>query len=103
MFRNSDRFQNAAQPLVESLEQRRLLSVSLHGGLLAIKGTKAADDIQIGMEHSSVVVTMNGSSKNFNLSDIRRNLAMGRKGYVNINFNPGGGNVSVPKTLLGGV
>src|SRR5437870_6889476 len=103
MFRNSDRFQNAAQPLVESLEQRRLLSVSLHGGLLAIKGTKAADDIQIEMEHSSVVVTMNGSSKSFNLSDIRRIRAMGGKGNDNIHFNSGGGKLSVPMTLMGGV
>src|SRR5205823_393218 len=92
-----------SNPMVESLEQRRLLSVSLHGGLLAIKGTRAANDIEIKVDHSSVVVTMDGASKSFNLSDIRRVRAMGGKGNDNIHFNSTGGKLSVPMTLLGGV
>src|SRR6266568_2920574 len=103
MFNKADKHENAAGPIVETLEQRRLLSVSLHGGMLAIKGTKRADDIQIEVAHSSVMVTMNGSSKSFNLSDIRKIRALGGKGNDNIHFNSAGGTLSVPMTLMGGV
>jgi Ca2+-binding RTX toxin-like protein len=103
MFRNNDQLQNACQPPIETLEQRRLLSASLHGGLLAIKGTKGADDIQIEVEHDQIVVTMDGSSKSFNLSGVRRIKAIGGKGDDNIHFNSAGGKLSVPMTLIGGV
>src|SRR5438876_6382103 len=88
-----------SNPMVESLEQRRLLSVSLHGGLLAIKGTRAANDIEIKVDHASVVVTIDGASKSFKLSDIRRVRAMGGKGNDNIHFNSAGGKLSVPMML----
>ena len=92
--------QTYSNPMVKSLEQRRLLSVSLHGGLLAIKGTRAANDIEIKVDHSSVVVTIDGASKSFNLSDIRRVRAMGGKGNDNIHFNSAGGKLSVPMMLM---
>src|SRR4051812_14202621 len=94
--------QNAYQPLIESLEQRRLLSVSLHGGLLAIKGNSAANNIVIEVEHGSVMVTIDGSSKSFNLSGIRRIRAIGGKGDDNIHFNSAGGKLSIPMVLMGG-
>src|SRR6266478_5891676 len=103
MQRKQHNLQNARQPLIESLEQRRLLSVSLHGGLLAIKGSKAANDIQLEVDHSSLVVTVDGSSRTFHLSDIRRIRAIGGKGNDNIHFNSAGGKLSIPMVLMGGV
>ena len=43
MFRKSNQIANVCQPLIETLEQRRLLSASLHGGVLAIKGEKKTE------------------------------------------------------------
>jgi len=103
MFRKCAQLTDTTQPLVESLEQRRLLSASLHGGLLAIKGTAAGNDIQIEVNHSNIVVTMDGSSKTFRLADVRRIKAMGGKGNDDIHFNRAGGKLSVPMTLVGGV
>src|SRR5215210_3441843 len=90
------------QPLIESLENRRLLSTTLHGGLLAIKGGKGNDDIQIQVDQSQLRVTVGATSKLFDLSKIRRIRAIGGKGDDNIHFDPSGGDTSIPMLLLGG-
>src|SRR3954466_13395164 len=91
-----------SNPMVESLEQRRLLSASLHGGLLAIKGTSAANEIEIEVEHGNVMVTMDGVSKSFDLGAVRRIRAVGGKGNDDIHFNGAGGKLNVSMLLLGG-
>src|SRR4051794_29191503 len=90
------------QPLIESLEQRRLLSVSLHGGVLNIKGSKSADNIEIQVEQSQLRVTVGSSSKTFDLSKVRRIHAIGGKGDDNIHFNSAGGDLKVPMLFVGG-
>src|SRR5829696_3477346 len=102
MTRNSDLLYNPTQPLVESLEQRRLLSASLHGGLLAIKGTSSADEIEIEVEHGTVMVTIDGASQTFTLADVRRLRAVGGQGDDNIHFNTAGDSLSLPMLLIGG-
>jgi len=94
--------ENNKQPLIESLEQRRLLSASLHGGLLAIKGTSAANEIEIEVEHGNVMVTMDGVSKSFAMDDVRRIRAVGGRGNDDIHFNSAGGKLNVSMLLLGG-
>src|SRR6185295_6480811 len=89
-------------PVIESLEQRRLLSASLHGGLLAIKGTSGANEIEIVVEHGNVMVTMDGVSKSFDLADVRRIRAVGGRGNDDIHFNSAGDRLNVSMLLLGG-
>src|SRR5438874_11939529 len=91
-----------SNPVIEPLEQRRLLSASLHGGLLAIKGTSAANDIEIRVEQGNVMVTIDGVSKSFDLADVRRIRAVGGRGNDDIHFNKAGGKLSVPMHVLGG-
>src|SRR5438045_328609 len=93
----------SAQPLIESLEQRRLLSTTLHGGLLAIKGSKGDDNIEIEVHNSQLTVTMGASTKTFDLSKIRRIRAIGGKGDDNIHFNSAGGTLNIPMLLQGGL
>jgi Ca2+-binding RTX toxin-like protein len=72
----------------ESLEARRLLSVTLHGGTLRIIGTDSADHIQLSHpipslfkpDTSRTFVDFNGEHSEFKTSAIKRILIDGREG-----------------------
>lgn len=52
-------------------------SVSIQGDVRAIHAAKATNQIEIEVEHSSLVITMEGSRKTFNLRGVRRIRAIG--------------------------
>jgi hypothetical protein len=61
----------------DTFENRPLQSISLHGEVRAIKGTRAANEIEIEVEHSQLVILVDGSRKTFNLCGVRRIRAIG--------------------------
>ncbi len=91
------------QPAIETLEGRRLLSVSLsHHGLLHVNGTRHADTISISPNPNQagmMDVTVNDKTRTYDASKVS-----------SINVNAGGGDDTVtedasitqPSTLLGG-
>src|SRR5438128_2016329 len=59
------------QPLLQSLEPRRLLSASLSGGQLNIDGTGRSDDITVDIDSSGLIsVNINGSVSSFDQSAV---------------------------------
>jgi len=56
--------------LCESLEQRRLLSVSLNDGILLVQGTSADDRVNVYRTVDDIVVNLNGSEKRFPASQV---------------------------------
>jgi hypothetical protein len=76
--------EKSVQPVVESLEGRRLLSVSLSHGVLNVTGTHGADDISISADPTTpgmVDVSLNGKMSTFSAAKISR-----------IKINAGAGN-----------
>jgi Ca2+-binding RTX toxin-like protein len=55
---------------VESFESRRLLSVTLNGGWLAITGTDAADVISVDAVSGATTVSVNGQQQVFNTPEV---------------------------------
>ena len=56
--------------MMQTLEQRRMLSVAVVDGVLAVRGTNHADHINVSVDHGQVNVTMNGHVRHFSLSDV---------------------------------
>jgi len=73
----SNPLESRSEPPIESFEKCRLQSVSIQGGVRAIKRTTAANEIEIEVEHSSLVITVDGSSRTFSLCGVRRIRAIG--------------------------
>src|SRR6266850_2186507 len=102
--RASQVIDEALRPVLEPLESRTLLSVSLDNGTLSIVGTNAADQILVRPSKSldMLKVGFNGQFSFFKLADVTA-----------INIDAGGGNdsvmipeigapIEVPATILGG-
>jgi hypothetical protein len=73
--RTKKAIQKSAQAVVESLETRRLLSVSLSHGVLKVTGTHGADVISISADPTTqgmVDVSLNGKMSTFSVSKISR-------------------------------
>lgn len=72
----------AAHTVVEALEGRYLLSVSLDSGMLSVGGGPAHDDINLSInaaDASKLDVTVNGDTQSFALADIQQiNILAGR-------------------------
>ena len=59
----------ATQPLIESLESRRLLSASLAGAQLRVDGTSRSDTITVDIDDAGLIsVNINGKASEFDQS-----------------------------------
>ena len=98
----------SALPLIEPLEDRRLLSASVtlgSSGTLTITGTDSADKIRISLESTDTTkldVIVNGATSTFALSSVKAvsvNAGAGNDDVEVIELN---GPVNIPMTMLGG-
>src|SRR5947207_13871282 len=99
----------AASPVVEQLEQRSLLSVSLQAdGTLLVLGTKRYDDIGISIcsdDATKLDVCVNGRWRQFDRDAVKAVMVNGGKGddYLHVDDCPEQGQVlDIPVTLIGG-
>ena len=79
MLRNSS-VNSGQEPMMQTLEQRRMLSVAVVDGTLCVRGTDHADHISVSVDHGQVNVTMNGNSHHFSLSDVMKLKIQARGG-----------------------
>src|SRR5438067_1034708 len=61
----------ATLAVIEQLERRALLSVTLHHGVLRVVGTDGADQISINASGDSVRVMNDSEDRTFDLADVR--------------------------------
>src|SRR5205809_610578 len=57
--------------LIEGLETRRTFAADLNHGVLSISGTPHDDVIEVTTSKTSLTVTVNDSSKSFDLSSVK--------------------------------
>lgn len=94
-----------AHPLLETLEQRRLLSASLADGVLTITGTDLADDVEISLQlndPNTLVVEEGDVQTTFSLADITKIVADGGAGNDRIRIDDKFGAIGVPVEFTGG-
>src|SRR5688500_15813087 len=94
-----------ATELIESLEGRRLLSVTLSNGLLNITGTSGIDDIEVeraSLNSSRLKVEVNDSERFFNLSSVSRIKMDGLGGNDKLEVDEEFGPITVPTQLFCG-
>lgn len=84
--------------MIDFLEQRRLLSVSIHDGLISIIGTSNADVISTRIVSSKLWVSINSKISKYSLSQISSILIDGKEGNDFI----ANGAADIPCTLYGG-
>lgn len=103
--RRQDCLNSAVRPVVEALENRQLLSVSLDDGVLAITGTEGADTISVRPAvrfADKLRVSVNGSHKLVDRALVHGILvnALGGDDWVAVEGM--GDRLAIPATLLGG-
>src|SRR5438105_3645067 len=85
---------------ITRLESRLLLSggsTTLHNGLLTVLGTSGADTIVVRSAGGSIVVSVNGHSKSFPASSLKKIVASAEGGNDRMSNL-----TSLPSTLRGG-
>jgi Ca2+-binding RTX toxin-like protein len=83
----------------ESLESRRLLSVSLEDGVLTVTGTEDADQLGLGRNQTQIVVNDNGTTSTWNPTEVTSIVVLGLGGNDQIAVRAAMGR---PVTLDGG-
>src|SRR5437773_1544442 len=88
----------------ETLEQRRLLSISLSDGLLTITGTPGNDSITIRQEGATLFIDDNIKVRSYNVSDVTKLSIdmLGGDDFLRLRKKSGTRNVTMPATMLGG-
>src|SRR5437773_208451 len=81
---------------IDALEERRLLSAAIVGGVLKITGSGGDDQIVLRKTTTSIILTINGHSQSFASRKVRSIRVDGGRGNDSINDA-----VNVPATLLG--
>src|SRR5215212_10798245 len=86
--------------VIETLEARRLLSVSFADGILRVRGTDADDVISVEADETGnrLAVRDNASVRRFNTADVRLILIVGRGGNDTLSLLP---SVFVPSEIYG--
>lgn len=84
--------------MIESLEQRCLMSVSLDHGVLRIIGTAGEDQYQLSSDGTDLVVNENGVSSRFDLVSVSSIRARLRAGDDRFDMR----GLSIPARILGG-
>ncbi len=88
----------------EALEARRLLSISLSGGLLRITGTPGNDSFTVRQEGTALVVDDNIKIRSYPVADVQQ-LSIDMRGgddFLRLRTKANTRNVTAPATLLGG-
>ncbi len=88
----------------EVLEQRRLLSATLSGGVLTITGTDGNDSITVRQEDTSIVVDDNITMQTFDVAQVNT-LSIDMKAgddFLRLRSKANTRNVTAPATILGG-
>ena len=98
------RLRSACRPIVETLENRTLLSVNLANGLLSITGTGADDKINVrAVSESSIRVAINKQFSLFNKADVTGIFVDAQAGNDRVEIQSGGpGGMALAATVLGG-
>ena len=94
----------ATRPVLEPLESRTLLSVSVGNGTLNIVGTDAADSIRVRVakDHSLLQVKINGQVNLVHKADVTAiNIDAGAGDDI-VMISESGGPLQIPATILGG-
>lgn len=95
-----------SSPVIESLEQRRMLSVSSSlskGGTLDVEGTRRADTITLSKTNDGRVdVSVNGVHAFYSSGRVKRVLVNGGLGSDDMAVSNGNGGIAAPRTLVGG-
>src|SRR5688572_28793396 len=94
----------ALRPVLEPLERRTLLSVSLDNGTLNIVGTDASDGIHLrpAKNTSNLKVGVNGEYSMFKMADVTAIKIDTGAGDDSIKISELGAPIEVPATILGG-
>ncbi|MGA2501738.1 MAG: hypothetical protein ABSH20_28695, partial [Tepidisphaeraceae bacterium] len=94
----------AARSVVEGLEARQLLSVTLENGLLQITGTDQADQIKVRpvANPAKLKVVVNHEVSYFNRADIQRIRIDALGGNDNVQIYEVGGKITIPAAIYGG-
>ena len=95
----------AVQPIVESLENRRLLSVDLVGSVVSVVGTAGPDQITIsvdGADSTKYSVSDGVTTQTFAKSDVSLISVAAKGGNDVIVVDNGNGKVDAPRALRGG-
>ncbi|MBC8105610.1 MAG: hypothetical protein H7Z14_03390 [Anaerolineae bacterium] len=74
---------------LESLESRRLLSVTLEQGVLTVTGTEQADQLAVGRNQTMIVVNDNGTASQWNPAEVTSIVVNGLDGNDQIAILPG--------------
>src|SRR6187431_1997329 len=97
---------NAVTPVIELLEQRRLLDATLVDGVITITGTSGADIVIVSidpLDRRSVLVQLNDATgQSFKLIDSTAISIDTFEGNDRIGFDPVRGDVLLPTTIRGG-
>ncbi len=89
----------------ETLEDRRLYSVTLMGNTVAIVGTNAADHVTVAIDatdNTKLDVTLNGSMTSFDIASVTGISGILGKGNDSLIVSEANGKISIPATIFGG-
>jgi len=88
--------------VVESLEQRTLLSASLVKGILSVTGTAGNDAIVLHRTRTAIVVDINGSAKSFKAKAVKSIRVLAGNGDDQVNVDQSGQIFKTGLTISGG-
>jgi len=96
----------AVQSVVETLEQRRMLSVSSslsRGGTLDVEGTRRSDTITLTKTSDGHIdVSVNGVHAMYSAKGVKRVLVNGGKGNDDVGISNASGGIAAPRSVIGG-
>jgi hypothetical protein len=75
----------ACSPVIEQLESRQMLAVTLADGVLTVTGSAKADNINVRTRGNQIVVSMRKQPKSFARADVDAIVVNGRGGNDKIN------------------
>ena len=85
--------------MIETFESRRLLAVTLDGGVLTVTGGDAADRISIGLRRTEIFVRLNDSFARFSAASVQSIVVNAGAGNDGVALQP---SLNKPATLNGG-
>ncbi len=98
------RHRPAFAPMIENLESRQFLSVSLAEGTLQIIGTHKADNILVTIDSKTpdqIYIDINRFVRRFALSDVENIYIQGGQGDDFIRIDPGKRKIDMPTRIYG--
>ncbi len=88
-----------SRQLIEPLECRQLMSVTLDGGVLRIAGTAGNDVITVSQFPTHLLVSQNSAQRSFDLRRVKSVVVNARGGNDSVILNE---SVNLPSTINGG-